>query len=88
MAVSAHPIHLGAGEGCELITVGSGTPSSEDFDLFSAEPQGAMKLGILKSVKGRQSPAVTPGPSAAKQGSTPLCPTLSSTLVLQAFPAG
>lgn len=35
MAVSAHLIHLGAGKGCELTTVGSGTPSSEDFDLFS-----------------------------------------------------
>lgn len=74
MVVSAHLIHLGAGEGCELTTVGSGTPSSEDFDLFSAEPQGAIKLGILESVKGRQSPAVTPGPPAAQQGSTLLCP--------------
>lgn len=74
MAVSAHLIHLGAGKGCELTTVGSGTPSSEDFDLFSAEPQGDIKLGILESVKGRQSPAMTPGPPAAKQGFMPLCP--------------
>lgn len=31
-------INLGAGEGCELTPGGFGTPSLEDFSLFSTEP--------------------------------------------------
>lgn len=71
VAGSACLIHLEAGEGCEQ-SPGWGTPSSEDFNLFSPEPQGAINLDFW-SVKGRQAD-VTPGLSVAKWGSTPLCP--------------
>lgn len=53
MFVSALLVNLGAGEGCELTPGGFGTPSLEDFHLFSTEPQGALKLGSLESLKGR-----------------------------------
>lgn len=43
-AQSSCLIHLEAGEGCERTPGGWGTPSSEDFNLFSPEPQGAVNL--------------------------------------------